>query len=55
MLAFNGYKIRQEVQSLPEGKWAIVIESMRARDGAPDGGFFTMTSQSDCNARRDPP
>ncbi|WP_174427992.1 hypothetical protein [Cupriavidus basilensis] len=55
MLEFNGYKIPYEVQSLPKGNWAIVIEIMRTRNGAPDGGFFTMTPQSGCNARRDPP
>ncbi|MDR3384226.1 hypothetical protein [Cupriavidus basilensis] len=34
MLEFNGYKILYEVQSLPKGKWAIVIEIMRTQDGA---------------------
>lgn len=33
MLEFNGYKIVYEVLSLPRGKWAIVVEVIRKKDG----------------------
>ncbi|KJK23078.1 hypothetical protein UB46_18085 [Burkholderiaceae bacterium 16] len=33
MLEFDGYKIVYEILSLPRGKWAIIVEVIRKKDG----------------------